>query len=63
MNQGKIGSVSNRNEEEHLDISRISEIAMTGMGDLISDDYYVFGHDVTCSYASKAIVNKKSEIK
>ena len=63
MNQGKLEVVKQEMARMNVDILGISEIKWTGMGEFISDDYYIHycGQESLRKNGVAIIVNKSSK--
>ena len=60
MNQGKLEVVKQEMARENVDISRISKLKWTGMGEFNSDDHYIYycGQESLRSNGVAIIVDK-----
>ena len=60
MNQGKLEMVKQERERVNIDILAISELKCTGMGELNSDDHYIYycGQESLRRNGVAIIVNK-----
>ena len=61
MNQGKLEAVKQEMARGNIDILRISELKWTGMGELNSDDHYIYYRSQECLRRNGVaiIVNKR----
>ena len=61
MNQGKLEMVKQEMAKVHINILGISELKWTGMGELNSDDHYIYycGHESLRRNGVAIIVNKR----
>ena len=61
MNQGKLEMVKQERERVNIDILAISELKCTGMGELNSDDHYIYycGQESLRRNGAVLIVNKR----
>ena len=61
MNQGKLEMVKQERERVNTDILAISELKCTGMGELNSDDHYIYycGQESLRRNGVAIIVNKR----
>ena len=61
MNQGKLEVVKQEMAKENIDILGISELKWTGMGELNSDDHYIYyrGHESLRRNGAATIGNKR----
>ena len=61
MNQGKLEMVKQERERVNIDILAISELKCTGMGELNSDDHYIYycGQESLRRNGVAIIVNKR----
>ena len=61
MNQGKLEMVKQERERVNIDILAISELKCTGMGELNSDDHYIYycGQESLRRNGIAIIVNKR----
>ena len=62
MNQGKLKVVKQEMTRVNVNILRISELRLTGMGEFNSDDHYIYycGHESLRRNRVAIIVKKKS---
>ena len=60
MNQGKLGVIKQEMAGENIDVLGISELKWTGMGELNSDDHYIYccGQESLRRNGVALIVNK-----
>ena len=65
MNQAKLEVVKQEMARENIDLSGISELKWTGMGEFNSDDHYVYccGQESLRRNGVAIIVNKESEMR
>ena len=61
MNQGKLGVVTQEMASGNVDISGISELKWTGMGEFNSDYIYYYGQESLRRNGVAIIVNKSSK--
>ena len=61
MNQGKLGMIKEEMARLNFDISGISELKWTGMGEFNSDDHYIYccGQESLRKNTADFIVNKR----
>ena len=61
MNQGKLEVVKQEMARENIDILRVSELELTGMGKFNSDDHYIYycEHESLRRNGVAIIVNKR----
>ena len=61
MNQGKLEKIKEEMARVYIDISGISELKWTGMGELNSDDHYIYycGQESLRRNGVAIIVNKR----
>ena len=60
MNQGKLEVVKQEMARVNIDILRISELKWTGMGELNSDDHYIYGQESLIRNRVALIVSKRA---